>query len=149
MRIILPNCLSIQKRIPPRHQVFSGHTPSAFLAPVCLGRREEDLGACPSCSGYRASDKGFLELSVAGYIELLDWTARQLVKGKRGVTPADAAPVFKRLGLTEDVWLELVRDFDKLFSSVAGKPRVIDSTRSPRRLQRYHTRPRTRELLSS
>ncbi|XZE20630.1 transposase [Pirellulaceae bacterium SH449] len=128
---------------------FVGLTRSAFLAPICLGRSEEDLGACPSSNGYRASDKGFLEVSVAGYIELLDWTARQLVKGKRGATPADAAPVFERLGLTEEVWVELVRDFGALFSAVAGKPKVIDATRSPKRQQRYNIRPRTRELLPS
>ena len=134
---------------PSSSQNSPGLTRSAFLAPVCLGHSEQDLGACPSTTGSRASDKGFLSLSVAGYVELLDWTARQLDKGKRGATPLDAAPVFKRLGLTEDVWVELVRDFGKLFCAVAGKPRVIDSTKSPRRHQRYNIRPRTRELLSS
>ncbi|XZE20831.1 hypothetical protein SH449x_000719 [Pirellulaceae bacterium SH449] len=121
-----------------------GHTRSAFLAPVFLGRSDEDLGACPSATGYRASDKGFLGLSLAGYVELLDWTAKRLVRGKRGTTPADAAPIFQQLGLTEEVWVELVRDFGKLFSAVTGKPRVIDSTRSRQRKQRYNTRPRTR-----
>ncbi|XZE19146.1 hypothetical protein SH449x_004456 [Pirellulaceae bacterium SH449] len=50
----------------------------------------------------------------------MDWTARQLVKGKRGATPADAAPIFLRLGLTEEVWGELVRDFGKLFQCGGG-----------------------------
>ncbi len=30
-------------------------------------------------------------------MELLDWTARQIVTGKRGATPEDAPPIFERL----------------------------------------------------
>lgn len=45
-------------------------------------------------------------------------------------------------------WMELVRDFGKLFRAVAGKPRLIDSTRSPRQQQRCNTHSRTRELRS-
>ncbi|MDX1930221.1 MAG: hypothetical protein SFV81_27080, partial [Pirellulaceae bacterium] len=39
---------------------------------------------------------------------LLDWTARQVVTGKRGATPEDAPPIFERLKIKPAVWLELV-----------------------------------------
>ncbi len=79
---------------------------------------------------------------------LLDWTARQPVAGKRGATPADTPPILESLGLEADVWCELVRDFDTLFSLVAGRPAAMDEARTLGRQARFHTRPRTRELLS-
>ncbi|MEZ6153417.1 MAG: hypothetical protein R3C09_25220 [Pirellulaceae bacterium] len=53
------------------------------------------------------------------------------------------------LGLEADVWCELVRDFDTLFSLVAGRPAAMDEARTLGRQARFHTRPRTRELLSA
>jgi len=100
-------------------------------------------------AGYRASDKGFLPMSVASYLELLDWTARELRSDKRSATPASAAPIFERLGIDANTWCELTRDFGKLFSTVAGKPKVIESTRSRQRHQRYKIRNRAKELLTS
>ncbi len=88
-------------------------------------------------------------MSTEDYLTLLDWTARQPVEGKRGVTPADTPEILQRLGLDADTWCELARDFDKLFSLVAGRPAVIDQARTRGRQARFHTRPRTRELLSS
>ena len=43
----------------------------------------------------------------------------------------------------------LTRDFGKLFATVAGKPKVIESTRSQHRHQRYKIRNRAKELLAS
>ena len=47
-------------------------------------------------------------MSVASYMELLDWTARQSRPDKGGATPASAAPIFKRLGIDAEVWCERV-----------------------------------------
>ena len=94
------------------------------------------------------SDKGFLPMPSAAYLDLLDWTSRQIHTGKKGVTPATAKPIFERLGIWADVWCELVRDFGRLFYTVAGQPHTIDSTRSRNGAQRYKTRANTRELLS-
>ncbi len=87
-------------------------------------------------------------MSIEDYLALLDWTARQPVAGKRGVTPLDTPAIFQRLGLEADVWCELVKDFGTLFSLVAGRPAAIDEARTLGRQARFHTRPRTRELLS-
>ncbi len=69
-------------------------------------------------------------MSVASYLELLDWTARELRPDKRGATPTSTLPIFVRLGIDSKTWCELTRDFGKLFSTVAGKPELIESTRS-------------------
>lgn len=86
------------------------------------------FGACCHTAGDRASDKGFLPMSVADYLELLEWTARQIRADKRGATPATASRIFERLGIDAEVWCELTRDFGRLFGTVAGKPKVIEST---------------------
>ena len=41
-------------------------------------------------------------MPLAGYLELLDWTARQLVPGKRGATPSDAPPILERSFYAKD-----------------------------------------------
>jgi REP element-mobilizing transposase RayT len=119
------------------------------LCPVGLTEGRSGVGACVNTEGRRASDKGFLRLSTAEYLELLDWTARKLKTGKRGATPKCVPPLFERLGIDERTWLELTRDFGRLFSTVAGKPTVIDATRSPKRGQRYNVPSKTRDLFAS
>ena len=90
-------------------------------------------------------------MPIESYIELLDWTARQIMRGKRGSTPPSARPVLERLGLSAPTWCALVKDFGRLFYAVAGPPHSIDAHRSRRgnKGQRYKTRRRTRELLST
>jgi hypothetical protein len=46
-------------------------------------------------------------MSVADYLQLLDWTARQTVPGKCGSTPPDAPSVLERLNLSAPVWCVL------------------------------------------
>ena len=121
----------------------------SFLAPVEIDELNDPLGARASASKYRCSDKGFLAMPTAAYLELLDWTARQIVTGKRGATPEDAPPLFERLKIKPAVWYELVTRFGKLFSLVAGQPHGVDEFRGRLCKKRYHVRQAARELLSA
>ena len=58
-------------------------------------------------------------IGLGDYLELLDWTARQTVPGKCGVTPAAAPAILARLTMSPRTWCELVRN-----------PQQIDATRS-------------------
>jgi hypothetical protein len=122
--------------------------PDGHLSPLEINERRDAVG--PHChrDGLRASDKGFLPMTVAGYVELLDWTARQVRGGKRGSTPASAKLIFERLGISGEVWTELVKEFGRLFITVAGKPHEIDTRRSRKRHRRFKTHPRIRKLLA-
>ena len=82
-------------------------------------------------------------------MELLDWTARQIVTGKRGATPEDAPLIFERLKITPTVWYELVTRFGKLFSLVAGRSHCVDEFRGRLRKKLHHVRQAARELLSA
>ena len=106
-------------------------------------------GPCSHAQGQRCSDKGFLPMSVADYLSLLDWTARQVRSDKQGATPQHLAPIFDRLGVSSEVWCHLVKNFGKLFSIVAGQPTQIDGHRSKSNTHRYRARRAARELLSS
>ncbi len=119
------------------------------LAPIHLDELRDALQIRPSTSGFRCSDRGFLNMTAVEYIELLDWLARQVVPGKRGSTPEDAPAVFDRLGLgmSAATFCELVANFGKLFKIVAGKPHVVDAHRGVRRPKRFKLSPQARQLL--
>ena len=122
---------------------------SRHLAPVELRGGASTIGPCMNKQGARCSNKGFLPISTAEYLTLLDWTARQTRAGKRGSTPKQFAPLFDRLGISAEIWCRLVKDFGKLFSVVAGQPQRIDEHRSKSSSRRYRTRQETRELLAT
>ena len=85
---------------PPRPKVESiRESPDSFLSPLSIDENRDPIGSCASPNGTRCSDKGYLPISDSDYFQLLDWTARQNVHGKRGTTPSEVAPVLKRLGL--------------------------------------------------
>jgi hypothetical protein len=132
--------------------------PDAWLAPIPLDEAETDPGPLPSGTGLRASDKGCLPMSLPEYLELVDWTGRQLVGGKSSMhghlppllkrlgiegsrsaceshSPSAVPPLLKRLGIEAENWLPLVRGFGRLFHRVAGAPRTLAGTR---RWRRFH-----------
>ena len=119
------------------------------LAPVQLRGGTSGIGPCANKRGIRCSNKGFLPMSTADYLSLLDWTARQTHAGKRGSTPKQFAPLFDRLGISAEIWCRLVKDFGKLFSVVAGQPSRIDEHRTGNSSRRFRTRTETRELLAT
>jgi hypothetical protein len=57
----------------------------------------------------RVSDQGFLPLTEDQYLELLDWTGRQLRADKRGAIPAGLAPILERLDLDPDSWVDTIQ----------------------------------------
>ena len=142
---------SVQRRIEGLMQSATSGEPTAdaFLAPIEIDERRDPLGAAASSSAYRASDKGFLPISQLEYFQLLDWTARMVVPGKSGTTPADAPDVLQRLGLNEPEWIGLVRDFGRLFSLAAGLPETLAQQRTRVTQRRFHTRRGFRELFAS
>jgi hypothetical protein len=95
-----------------------------------LNERDDLPGPAPSAGGARASDRGFLPMSLEQYLELLDWTGRQLVEGKRGSIPAHLAPILLRLQIAEENWLELASNFGRLFQRIAGRPANVARQRT-------------------
>jgi hypothetical protein len=87
-----------------------------------------------STSPWRASDKGLLPISLDDYLELLDWTGRQVRSDKPGAIPDHLAPILDRLHIHAEHWVQTVTQFESLFGHVAG--RVEQITRAAHRLGR-------------
>jgi hypothetical protein len=111
----------------------------AWLAPLTLkGRGSTD--AQPNQRGVRASNKGFLSMSLQDYLALLDWTGKQGRIDKRGKIPSHLQPILKRLGIDSQMWCDLVWSFKKYFggSSSAGSPSSLRARAAER--DRHWTR---------
>ncbi len=131
---------------PPDPEVLPA---DSFLSPIEVDEANDATGSSASNSNRRCSDKGFLAMPTVAYLELLDWTARQIAPGKSGTTPANTPPILKRLKIEPDIWRALVRQFGKLFSLVAGQPKIVDDYRSRVQKKRYYLRNAARKLLAA
>ena len=129
--------------------VRSSNSPDRSLAPLHIDERSDKLDPRPNRDGTRCSDKGFLNLTPADYLQLLDWTARQVAVGKRGKTPRDAPPLLQRVGLAGSSWLQLVSNFGRLFHNVAGRPAEIAQTRSRISQRQFRVRSKVIEAYAS
>ena len=98
---------------------------SGWLSPIEIDELADPLGHDSSRSGRRASDKGFLPFSLESYLELLDWTGRQVRADKRGAIPAHLEPILSRLGITPKAWYVLATNFRRAFRGVAGKAEAL------------------------
>ena len=61
------------------------------------------------------------DISVENYLELLDWTGRELRADKRGHLSSHLRPVLERLDLDVEAWVENVSRYGGLFHRLAGK----------------------------
>ena len=93
---------------------------SGWMAPIEINERTDSTGADLNPTNRRASQKGFLPISLAQYLDLLDWTGRQVNRQKRGSIPDHLAPILERIGIDSTGWCDLVAKFGKLFKRAAG-----------------------------
>jgi hypothetical protein len=96
---------------------------AAWLAPVDEASPPPD--GLQAQLGRRASDKGFLPMPLEKYIQLLDWSGREIRSDKRGSIPTELAPIFERLGLPVEYWMEGLVSFRQWFGDFAGRPSTL------------------------
>jgi hypothetical protein len=111
-----------------------------FLSAIAIDERNDPISPQPSRRNKRCSDKGFLAMSEADYLTILDWLARNTVAGKRGSTPVEAPLLFDRLGIDSATWSQMVKDFGRSFKNVAGKPTSIAEARSLKMRRKFYCR---------
>jgi len=90
-----------------------------WLCPVELQEEEKSLA---STSQPRASDRGFLPMTLDDYLRLLDWTGREVRADKRGAIPAELAPILERIQVSKTCWIDLVAGFGHWFRRAVGRP---------------------------
>ncbi|TWT71703.1 hypothetical protein [Crateriforma conspicua] len=98
---------------------------SGWMSPVEINEAKAPVGPCVEKSGRRASSKGFLGISLVRYLELLDWTGRQLRSDKLGSIPKHLAPILSRIGVDTRGWCDVVRRFGRVFKRAAGTPESL------------------------
>jgi len=54
------------------------------------------------------------------YLQLVDWTGRAIRDDKRGAIPAPIQPIFQRMGLNHEEWLEIVQNFGRRYRLAAA-----------------------------
>jgi hypothetical protein len=104
-----------------------------WLSPVLLDELHERTEPAPV---RRASNRGYLGISFAEYLRLLDWTGREIRADKRGSIPADLASIFERLGIRGEAWVDLVANFGRWFRTAAGRVENL-ARESARRGRRF------------
>jgi hypothetical protein len=66
-------------------------------------------------------------MTLGKYLQMLDWTGRQLRADKRGAIPADLAPIAERLGIREEFWLEAVQHYGNSSCRALGRPQAMQA----------------------
>ncbi len=97
---------------------------AGWLSPIPLEPKRQ--AARGKSSERRASNKGCLRMGLGDYLQLLDWTGRQIRNGRRGAMPADLEPLFERLGISTELWVDCVVNFRKWFRSSVGRPKSME-----------------------
>ena len=78
---------------------------AGWLAPIALEPPRNTVRE--KATVRRASNKGCLPMTLDGYLELLDWTGRQLRTDKPGRIPEECVPILERLECSEELWFDL------------------------------------------
>lgn len=96
----------------------------SWLAPLQLSAKKLSQDAEVHQQGVRASDKGFLNVDLETYLELLKWTAKQRVAEAVKSVPQRLQTLLSSLGIEANMWRDLVWNFKRYFgnSSCAGSP---------------------------
>jgi REP element-mobilizing transposase RayT len=83
----------------------------------------------------RTSNLGCLNMTFTQYLQLLEWTGRQVAKGKVGKIPAEQPSILKQLGIEGEGWLKLVASFtDKrgALRRAIGRPAALEAEAAKR-----------------
>ena len=114
------------------------HVSPRWLAP--LERNESDTPEPFACVSGRCSNKGVIPVQLEEYLVLLDWTGRQVARGKSGKISRETAPILSRLGIEPSGWLTLVTKLETLFYRVVGSPRTL-AEEAKKRGRRWYQAP--------
>ena len=108
------------------------HGPAAgWLAPISLEPQRGQFRDCPTSR--RLTNRGCLFMSLDQYLQLIDWTGRQMRLDKPGQIPQHLDPILTRLDCSPETWLDLVKNFRRRFRTEAGLPETLKTIQTQRR----------------
>lgn len=77
-------------------------------------------------NGYAPATPLYVPIERADYVELLRCTGARICAGEDSSLPVQLEPVFERLGLAREGFVQAVREFGRNFSTMAGEVHRID-----------------------
>ena len=98
---------------------------------------------------WRASDDPGLALTIEKYLELVDWSGRQVRQGKVGTIPANLAPILDRVGINPQLWLDVLQSFGEWFPRIAGTAEKVEEHAASHERCWFHGLRYCRQIFSS
>ena len=97
-----------------------------FTAPVLVIRNSlQPDSLMPFVGNPRQPMPDGLPYNLVDYIQLLDWTGRQIRDDKRGSISDETPPVIQRINVSAEHWLQLATQFESQFKGIAGSAHSI------------------------
>ncbi|MBF0527962.1 MAG: transposase [Deltaproteobacteria bacterium] len=84
-----------------------------------------DHWLCPLDDKKSVDTSGILPLSTDQYLDLVDWTGRQMRLDKPGAIPDRLSPILVRLSVEPSRWVDTVQGYGRRFHRVAGRAASI------------------------
>ncbi|MFH0919531.1 MAG: transposase, partial [Fibrobacterota bacterium] len=91
-------------------------------------RPSVDQWLCPLTGENDGPRPGPLDLTLDQYLEILDWTGRQLRAANKRSIPADLEPILERLRVDSGRWIDTVQGFGRDFYRAAGREEHMRET---------------------
>ena len=105
---------SLQHRV----QHWKRHNNSKAVNPKNLQDQPDDLHPFAGNLQHKMP-KGII-FNLVDYLELVDWTGRQIVENKTGAITAEADPILQRLAISPEHWVYLCTNFESKFKGLVG-----------------------------
>ena len=103
---------------------------AGWLSPIAEAPKREAVRE--KVTSRRASNKGCLPMALGDYLQLLDWTGRQIRTDQRGTMPTNLESMFERLGISAELWVDCVVNFRRWFRSSVGREKSMQSAAETR-----------------
>ena len=65
--------------------------------------------------------------NLVDYLELVDWTGRQIREDKVGSIPTEAKPILQRLSISPEHWVYLCTHFESRFKGLVGSIHSLEN----------------------
>ena len=110
-------------------QEESDHTSIQQRIREALGKKAPDKEAAvdlmPFIGDLRDDMPKGIAFAESEYLELVDWTGRAMVVGKRGAIPENLPPILERLNIDAKHWFFMTDRFESRFKGLVGAARIL------------------------
>ncbi|WAJ71708.1 hypothetical protein [Catenovulum adriaticum] len=94
-------------------------------------------------------DASHIPFSLIDYVQLVDWTSRQIRQDKRGFIQSNIPSIVQRLGLTDESWLEFASSIETNFSHSIGQAVQLQHYAKAHQLKRVKGITKTKQRLQT